>query len=60
MWLKEGYTNKKIFDSDYEELLHFIKLTIGLRALEWYHIQKYKGMIDRIKLKLFQDINYFK
>lgn len=59
-WLKEGYTNKSLFDDDFEAILHFVKITIGLEVFEWYHKQKYKERVEKTKAKLAQDINYFK
>jgi aminoglycoside phosphotransferase (APT) family kinase protein len=59
-WLKDGYTNKKLFDSDFEDFLHFIRITKGLENLDWYHQQKYREMIEKIKAKLIKDVGYFK
>lgn len=58
-WLKEGYTNKSLFNDDFEDFLHFIRIEKGLENFGWYHHQKYKEMIEKIKIKLIKDIKYF-
>ena len=59
-WLKEGYSNKKLFDGDFQDFLHFIRITKALENLDWYHKQKYQEMVGKIKVKLIEDIGYFK
>ena len=59
-WLKEEYTDKKLFENDFEDFLHFIRITKGLENLDWYHKQKYSEMIEKIKEKLIKDVGYFK
>lgn len=59
-WLKEGYTNKKLFDTDFEDFLHFIRITKALENLDWYREQKYGEMVEKIKVKLIKDVNYFR
>jgi aminoglycoside phosphotransferase (APT) family kinase protein len=46
-WLKDGYTNKEIFNNDFEDFLHFIRITKGLENLDWYHQQKYSEMMKK-------------
>lgn len=58
-WLQEGYTNKKIFDHDFDKLLHLIKLDKGLEVLSWYDKQKYPPHIERAKKQLLEDLHYF-
>lgn len=58
-WLKDGYSNKEIFDNDFDDFLHFIRITKALETLEWYHKQKYTEMAEKIKAKLIKDIGYF-
>lgn len=58
-WLKDGYTNKTIFDDMFEDFLHFIRITKGLENLAWYHKQKYSEMVEKIKTKLVSDVGYF-
>lgn len=59
-WIKEGYENKDLFDSDFVDILHFIKIMIGLDVLEWYHGEKYPEMVEKTKLKLANDVDHFK
>ena len=58
-WLMEGYTNKDLFDDNFEDFLHFIRIEKGLENLNWYNKQKYKEMIEKIKAKLIKDVEYF-
>jgi|SRR3989338_53217 len=58
-WLKDGYTNKEIFDNDFDDFLHFIRITKALETLDWYHKQKYTEMAEKIKAKLIKDVSYF-
>lgn len=58
-WLKEGYSNKSIFDEDFENFLHMWRLFKGLEILNWYHIAKYKPAIEKAKSKLIKDLEYF-
>ena len=58
-WLKEGYSNKSIFDEDFENFLHMWRLFKGLEILNWYHQAKYKPAIIEAKTKLIKDLIYF-
>lgn len=59
-WLKEGYTNKSLFDNHFEDFLHLLRLFRGLETLSWYHKQKYKPAVKKAKVKLSRDLKYFK
>lgn len=59
-WLIEGYIDKSLFDSNFNDLLHFIKIMIGLEVLEWYHGEKYQEMIEKTKRRIIIDVTYFK
>lgn len=59
-WLKDGYINKELFDNDFDDFLHFIRITKALENLDWYHKQKYSEMVEKIKVKLLKDVGYFK
>lgn len=58
-WLKEGYANKSLFDDKFEDLLHMLKLFRGLEMIAWYHHEKYKPAVEKAKVKLINDLNYF-
>ncbi len=59
-WLKEGYTDKSLFDDNFEDFMHMLRLFKGLEILNWYHQQKYQPAIEKAKGKLIKDLNYFK
>ena len=59
-WLKEGYTNKSLFDENFEDFLHMWRLFKGLEVLNWYHQIKYKEAVEKAKVKLTTDLKYFK
>ena len=59
-WLKEGYTNKPLFEGNFEDVLHMLRLFKGLEILDWYHQQKYKPAIEKAKTKFIRDLRYFK
>ncbi len=58
-WLKEGYTNKSLFEGNFEDVLHMLRLFKGLEILDWYHQQKYKPAVEKAKKKLLNDLAYF-
>lgn len=59
-WLKEGYKNKSLFEGNFEDFLHMIKIFKGLEILNWYHQAKYKQAVEKAKIKLLRDLEYFK
>lgn len=59
-WLKEGYTNKSLFDKDFGGFLHMWRLFKGLEILNWYHQANYKPAVEKAKMKLLKDLKYFK
>ncbi|MBI2003421.1 MAG: aminoglycoside phosphotransferase family protein [Parcubacteria group bacterium] len=50
-WLKEGFTDKSVFDDDYEELSNLIQLNMSLGTIWHYHTRrKYEqGVKEGIK-----------
>jgi len=36
-----------------------LRLIRGLETLTWYHQQKYKPAVDKAKMKLLKDLEYF-
>lgn len=58
-WLKEGYSNRAIFDGEFEELLHMLRIQKGMENLSWYQNQKYDEMMELVKSKLESDVRYF-
>lgn len=59
-WLKEGYTDKTLFNSDFEEIISIIKLNLGLEIFAWYNSSGYKEGVEAAKIRLIRDFNYFK
>ena len=59
-WLMEGYIDKKIFDSSFEDILHRIRIMKGIETINWYTKQKYSKEVQNAKIKLINDIEYFK
>lgn len=58
-WLKDGYTNKALFDEEFDDLLHTLRIQKGLENLTWYQKQKYSEMVEIVKTKLVSDVGYF-
>lgn len=58
-WLKKGYLNKALFKDDFEEILHWIRLSNGLWVLSWYHKQKYLRAVEKAKEKLYKDLEFY-
>jgi hypothetical protein len=58
-WLQEGYSNKRIFDREYEDMLHWSRLSIGIGALSWYYVRKYRAGIKEVTQKLLRDLEYY-
>lgn len=59
-WLKDGYSNKSLFNNNFDTLLRMIRLAIDLEVLNWYQSQKRIRIVERTKAKLFKDLKYFK
>lgn len=59
-WLREGYSNKELFDNNFDDFLHLLRLFRGLETLNWYHQEKYKPAVEKAKIKLLKDLEYFK
>lgn len=59
-WLKEGYTNKSLFDDNFEDFLHMLRLFKGLEMVAWYNQEKYKPAVEKAKIKLLKDLEYFR
>ncbi len=58
-WLKSGYSNKNLFDSHFDEILHWIKLNNGLSVLWWYYTQNYSEAVEKAKQKLYDDLAFY-
>jgi aminoglycoside phosphotransferase (APT) family kinase protein len=58
-WLKDGYEDKTIFNSDFETILHTIRVIKGIEVMEWYFNKYQKGVKEAIE-KLHKDLAYFK
>ena len=57
-WLIEGYGNKKVFE-DYNEVLHWFRLSQGLESFWWYSQQSYPKAVIEAKNKLLTDLSFF-
>lgn len=58
-WLKDGYQNKSLFDSNFNDFLHMLRIFNGLDIFEWYH-QKNQQNLDKAKENLLKDLEYFR
>jgi len=58
-WLIEGYQNKSLFTENFSDLLHWMRLDLGLEVLSWYAEQNYPKAIEKAKKKLLTDLEYF-
>ncbi len=58
-WLKEGYTDKSLFEGNFEDVLHMLRLFKGLEIISWYHQQNYKPAVEKAKVKFLSDLNFF-
>ncbi|OGH18439.1 MAG: hypothetical protein A2868_00885 [Candidatus Levybacteria bacterium RIFCSPHIGHO2_01_FULL_40_15b] len=58
-WLKEGYQDKSLFDSNFEDFLHMLRIFNALDLLEWYY-KKNQHTLDKVKETLLKDLEYFK
>lgn len=58
-WLKDGYSNKSLFDSNFTDFFHMLRIFRGLEVIDWYHQEKYKEAVDKAKEKLLEDLKYF-
>lgn len=58
--LKAGYTNKNLFDSDFERRLVLWKIYLGLTDLGYYDSEKNQGGINHCKRSLIADVTYFR
>lgn len=58
-WLKEGYTNKSLFDNNFADFFHMLRVFRGLEIIDWYHQEKYKQKVEEAKEKLVKDLKYF-
>lgn len=59
-WLKEGYTDKSIFDANFDVLTRLIHLRSSLILIYWYDEFGYPKGIERAKEKLLKDLEFFK
>lgn len=57
-WLKNGYQNKSLFDSNFNDFLHMLRIFNGLDIFEWYH-QKHQQNMDKAKENLLKDLEHF-
>lgn len=58
-WLIEGYSDKKVFEGDFEEIVHWYKIDQGLEIMHWYYLQKYENGVKAAVEKLKKDILFF-
>lgn len=58
-WLKDGYSNKSLFDSNFDDFFHMLRVFRGLEVIDWYHQEKYKQRVEEAKAKLIVDLKYF-
>lgn len=59
VWLKEGYTNKAIFNDGFDDLSRLIQLDINLGTIWWYAQEKYDRGIKEGVDKLKELLDYY-
>lgn len=59
-WLKEGYQNKTLFDNNFEDTLHILRIMKGIEIIDWYSSEKYQKAVKKAIGKLLTDLDYFK
>lgn len=59
-WLKEGYTDKSIFDENFDLLSRLIYLRTSLILIYWYDEFGYPKGVERAGEKLLKDLESFK
>lgn len=59
-WLKEGYTDKTIFDDNFERKLHLYRLHLSLGFIDYFEREKNEGGINWTKINLQKDLEYFR
>lgn len=59
LWLMEGYQNKQLFNNEFEEMLHFLRIIRGIEVISWYSMQNYKQGVQLALKKLKDDVEYF-
>lgn len=58
-WLKEGYSNKAVFNEGFEEMVQLIKIDFGLGIFWWYDQQGYLPAVEKAKERLIEDLKFF-
>jgi aminoglycoside phosphotransferase (APT) family kinase protein len=58
-WLMEGYENKDIFGSDFEDRFQLSKISINIDLLVYYDEGGFKSGVEIAKNNLLTAINYF-
>lgn len=59
-WLKDGYSDKNLFDENFDWMLHWIRLNNGLGVLWWYYKQNYPNAVEKAKMKLLKDLDFYR
>jgi aminoglycoside phosphotransferase (APT) family kinase protein len=57
--LKEGYTDKSLFNDDFDVIRTLIKLSIGLGIFYWYDYKGYSDGVEAAKQRLIQNFNLY-
>jgi aminoglycoside phosphotransferase (APT) family kinase protein len=55
-WLMEGYTNKAVFDDDFDRRLHLKRIAFSLWVMRWYDMQGYAQGVTDACAKLLADL----
>ncbi len=58
-WLKDGYQDKFLFDGNFNDFLHMLRIFNSFDLLEWYY-QKHQDTLNTVKKNLLKDLGYFK
>lgn len=54
-WIRKGYSNKKIFDKDFDKKMFLYQLYLGLIFLDYYESEKNVAGLEHARKKLIKD-----
>lgn len=58
-WLKAGYSDKSIFNENFENLYHLDRIHSGLGVLWYYQSNDYQEGINKVFRRLLSDLQYY-
>ncbi|KKQ43168.1 MAG: Aminoglycoside phosphotransferase [Microgenomates group bacterium GW2011_GWC1_37_8] len=58
-WLKEGYKNKDLFDSNFETKMKLYRLHLGLGFIDYYEYEKNEAGMNHTRQKFLEELKNF-